>query len=554
MSSRPKIASRRCGDKRRKYNNERKTQSRGAGGIVSLIRSLRNGPIRNDVARWLAQLEALTPDQHRIALTNLIMTLSEDHLERIVQEIMPELRKDIVTTLPEPASLAVLNSLTPDQLLRVGSVSREWQFIASSNSVWQEKCHEIGIQQLPPDIASNRPLAWKEAYLVHHMIPVRTWAKSRPASMWEVPCHDNAVVIFMERAGNRLITVGEDHTVQFFDFDNGDLVNTFRSPCPLLTLKIEGNVAVTAGSNGNVFILNSNDGQLIDTLTEDFATSQGLELLRNRLVVSSTDGTIYVWDVVTRQYVYTENRGTMVKLLAANDQIIATGDSQGTVTISYPNQPQRPARTINAHRGPVAGLIVFNGYILTISTDLKCCLWDSETLQQSHELQLPSWIRLEDPARPGVPTFSVHGNLILLVSDRRFCLWNPRDGKVVHDFKGHLESIRDVKFNSHSVVSSSADGYVKLWNRPTGNFIYDLIWPEHVERRTRHLPGFDTCYRIYVDDRKLVVSGHRQRRTCLLFVNFVPPPEVFQRQSFLLEDIDEKEDELEVLEFGQPRM
>lgn len=62
----------------------------------------------------------------------------------------------------------------------------------------------------------------------------------------------------------------------------GDLVNTFRSPCPLLTLKIEGNVAVTAGSNGNVFILNSNDGQLIDTLTEDFATSQGLELLRNR--------------------------------------------------------------------------------------------------------------------------------------------------------------------------------------------------------------------------------------------------------------------------------
>lgn len=235
-----------------------------------------------------------------------------------------------------------------------------------------------------------------------------------------------------------------------------------------------------------------------------------------RLVVSSTDGTIYVWDVVTRQYVYTENRGTMVKLLAANDQIIATGDSQGTVTISYPNQPQRPARTINAHRGPVAGLIVFNGYILTISTDLKCCLWDSETLQQSHELQLPSWIRLEDPARPGVPTFSVHGNLILLVSDRRFCLWNPRDGKVVHDFKGHLESIRDVKFNSHSVVSSSADGYVKLWNRPTGNFIYDLIWPEHVERRTRHLPGFDTCYRIYVDDRKLVVSGHRQRRTCLL--------------------------------------
>lgn len=94
-----------------------------------------------------------TPDQHRIALTNLIMTLSEDHLERIVQGIMPELRKDIVTTLPEPASLAVLNSLTPDQLLRVGSVSREWQFIASSNSVWQEKCHEIGIQQLPPDIA-----------------------------------------------------------------------------------------------------------------------------------------------------------------------------------------------------------------------------------------------------------------------------------------------------------------------------------------------------------------------------------------------------------------
>lgn len=40
--------------------------------------------------------------------------------------------------------------------------------------------------------------------------------------MWEVPCHDNAVVIFMERAGNRLITVGEDDTVQFFDFDNGE--------------------------------------------------------------------------------------------------------------------------------------------------------------------------------------------------------------------------------------------------------------------------------------------------------------------------------------------
>jgi WD40 repeat protein len=200
----------------------------------------------------------------------------------------------------------------------------------------------------------------------------------------------------------------------------------------------DGELIASGSVDKQILIWNRRSGQIVHTLLHP----QGITYLDwskdGRIVSSSYDGVIRVWDAVN---------GKMLKEFSAGPT------TAWTVAFS-----------------PDGKLVVSSG------EDKKIHLWDSNSGRLVRSLK--GHTRNIWSVR-----FSPDGNKILSGGfDETVRLWNVSDGQLIREIKDHSAAVVDVNFSAdgNRIVTTSDDKSIRIWDL-NGREIQKMKAPEHIQ-------------------------------------------------------------------------
>ncbi|MFO1065860.1 MAG: protein kinase [Pirellulales bacterium] len=130
----------------------------------------------------------------------------------------------------------------------------------------------------------------------------------------------------------------------------------------------------------------------------------------------------------------------------------------------------------------------------TASTDGVVRLWDSQSLEQLHELNHGSGLNSI--------AFSPDANRLASAGeDQLVCVWDTSSGELVHKLVGHTNEVMKVAYSpdGRTIVTSSHDFSAGLWDARTGRLLHRLLHQGEV---------LDADFSF---DSRLVATGSRDR-------------------------------------------
>jgi WD40 repeat protein len=193
-----------------------------------------------------------------------------------------------------------------------------------------------------------------------------------------------------------------------------------------------------------------------------------------RLATCSRDGSLCVWDVLTRKPLLRFGHpGTTQCIAFRNDgQRIVSGSDDGMVR-AWDAQSGRMIRIAGKHaRAVISVAYGSNQTIASASGDGKARIWNEETGEKISELA-------EQPGAIHGVTFSSDGTV--LVSWNHYgaiCVRNAEGSQVRHrlSFEGTLQSVV-VSADNAWVAAGGANGRIRLWDAQTGTLAHELQNP-----------------------------------------------------------------------------
>ena len=186
----------------------------------------------------------------------------------------------------------------------------------------------------------------------------------------------------------------------------------------------------------------------------------------NKLVSSSINGKIYIWDLYSKNFessieAHSSAIWCMIKLF--NDNIV-TGSSDRLIKVfDLVNQHSEPLVKLRGHRGTVFCIgELENNKILSGSEDRTIRLWDLTTKK--------CILNLKDPNESKI-------NCLYILKDYRFVLtggddnlikiWNVYSEYIPNCLKGHectIWSLTSISDDDTIIASGSSDNTIKIWD------------------------------------------------------------------------------------------
>jgi WD40 repeat protein/serine/threonine protein kinase len=226
----------------------------------------------------------------------------------------------------------------------------------------------------------------------------------------------------------------------------------------------DGTMVVTAGADGTLRAWNASTGTNVRTITLPEGAATSMAVLGRRALTGHADGRVALWDVDSGQRLATFRRGeagiTSVGFGRDGSRVIASS-TDAMVAVWDIAVPTTPVASVEAHDGAVTAVAYAERgpFIVTGGEDSAVRLW------RAGDLTLVRSFRGHREAISAV-AFSPDGrHLAAAAGDGRIRVWNTSSASLYRLNSQHRDRVRGLAFSpSGDIVASAAeDGTVQLW-------------------------------------------------------------------------------------------
>ena len=260
---------------------------------------------------------------------------------------------------------------------------------------------------------------------------------------------------------------------------------------------------VSSSKDGDLRVWDIISGQCLRSMTGHSASVTCVRWGGGGLVYSSSqDRTIKVWRSEDGALCRTlQGHGHWVNVLALNtDYVIRTGawdPKDAKVVHEDKNYNSEQLKTLAEKRYKAVVSTVGHEVLVSGSDDFTMFLWKPESEKTSHA-RLTGHQQLVNHVQ-----FSPDGRLLASASfDKSLRVWCGKTGRFLFVLRGHVQSVYQLAWSGDSrmLVSGSADSTLKLWSVETRKLVNDL-------------PGHgDEVYTVdWSPDSQKVVSGGKDK-------------------------------------------
>ncbi len=238
-----------------------------------------------------------------------------------------------------------------------------------------------------------------------------------------------------------------------------------RGPVNAVGFTADGRRIVTAGADGTLRVWNALSGAQVRTIEPAEGVATAMSVSGQRVVTGHADGRAALWDLETGQRIATYRRGdaavTAVGFSRDGERVVVSS-SDATVTIWDATSPQSPVALVEAHDGPVTAVAYAERgqLIATGGEDNAVRLW------RARDLKL---VRSYKGHRDVVTAlaFSPQGRYVAAgAEDGRIRVWSTSSSSLYRLNSRHKGRIRGLAFSPAGDLLASAadDGSVQLWH------------------------------------------------------------------------------------------
>ena len=203
-----------------------------------------------------------------------------------------------------------------------------------------------------------------------------------------------------------------------------------------------------------------------------------LPISYDRILSSSNDGTVRLWQCETGDYLGTilDQEASVDSMLMISEDWLATGNSDGTISIWNIKLCQQLIEKYSGHKGSITSLSMLNNkYLLSTSLDCTAMLWELVSGKCSKKYQHNQAIHsaLITPDRSPYQCFITGG------ADGTIYYWDiDNNSKPYRTLKIHNDIVRNIiVLQDGNYASSSADGSICILKARTGRILQVIYQP-----------------------------------------------------------------------------
>jgi len=315
----------------------------------------------------------------------------------------------------------------------------------------------------------------------------------------------------MSADGSLLASGSMDGTVKIWQTRTGHLIRSLsghKDGVRAVLFHPDGAHLVTGGADRFVKVWDLKTGKLHQTLVgprEDVATIS-LNATGSRIAAGSEDGRIYVWDNETGELlrsISAHQDGALGVAFTPNGRLVSGGADQ---TVKIWGKGDTPLRSIAGHEAPVTSVAINpggttaasgseDGMVRSIDLETGKILWKAQGHTQpvqsvayttnGEAVVSGSWDNTVRhwSAASGAPMGNINtgetlgfvgsvpdGRVLSGGGDNRVTLWSA-EGGTVQRFEGQGSWVYAVDANADYVITGSADGGLRLWDRLDGRML-----------------------------------------------------------------------------------
>lgn len=338
--------------------------------------------------------------------------------------------------------------------------------------------------------------------------------------------------------GQTLVSGGDDHVVKLWNIQTGQCTKTFQgytNAIPAIALSPDRRFLASAHEDININIWDLHSGQIVKTLQAHSAITWAVSFQssENILVSASADATIKIWNLKTGSCLTGRGHRNWVWSLAfhPDNHIFATGSYDESIKLWDVQTGECLATWIGHISAVLCVRFSPDGkYLASSSFDQTVRLWDTDTgtctqILSGHrdrvwyvafspdgkqlascgydqtiklwDLEIGICLSTLTGHQGGITSLAFSPDNWILVScgyDHSIKLWDVRTGECLRTLEGHTSGVLCVLFEplhllqggdrlnpALSIISSSLDGTIKVWQPETGICIKTLRAPRPYE-------------------------------------------------------------------------
>ncbi|KAI7904101.1 WD40-repeat-containing domain protein [Cokeromyces recurvatus] len=432
----------------------------------------------------------------------LLKTLPSNEVVRVVDQISPHLRYNILLQLPHEIAIYILSFLDVYSLIQASQVSKGWHSICMEQSLWRN-LFELenwtynqaemnaylnyadeeydNYQNITVDTNTNNNVSEKSTAAQSNISPVPISRTSSPLlemNTWSrLYMNNNKKTIENDRGGNSHSHVTRDKkrntALEKMNSHRASNTNYHYNP-----------VTDTRFINWQKLYQNRftierrwKEGSCVTRMfpplncpVSDIHTDgiYCIQFDKNIMVTGSRDMTVKVWDMRTGQCKMTmRGHDGSVLCLQYDKNILVTGSSDSNIFVTDMKTGEIKKRLIGHRESVLCVKMVTNNRILSCSKDGSLRLWNRLTGE---------CIRVYTGHNAAVNALQWKGNRIVSGSgDRTIKIWDLETGTCLQTLTAHTRGVACVEFDGNRIVSGSSDQTIKVWNAATGECIYTLV-------------------------------------------------------------------------------
>lgn len=526
-------------------------------------------------ASVLASYESMPPELQRVLLSNILRITDRKTLSIMAESIVPSLRCDFLSMLPNELVYDILSSLDFRTLCSAAQVSRAWRNIVDSQeTIWKARLTKDEYVVEPDEVERAKREEWdytswgnvkgvkkpkkcddvnappiniyKAIYRRKYLIIHKNWmdSKYQPRRL-TIEGNGNDVVTCLQFDDEKIITGSDDHSITVYNSQTGERRNKLEGhDGGVWALQYVGNSLVSGSTDRSVRVWDVSRGKCTHLFTGHTSTVRCLEVLlpvqigtdpiTNNpimapefpvIVTGSRDATLRVWRLPEE-----------LPDSVTNEELDARGPASGDEFF---------LKTLSGHAGSVRALSGRGNTVVSGSYDTTVRVWNIDTgdckwVLQGHQQRVYSavldykrnrcisgsmdWFVKVWSLDTGSLLYTLEGHtslvglldlnrttLVSAAADSTLRVWDPDNGKFVHKLEGHQGAITCFQHDEYKVVSGS-ERTLKLWNIRTGELVQDL------------LDGLTRIWQVRFDQRRCVAAVQRNDRTFIEVLDFDHDP------------------------------
>uniref|UniRef100_A0A2C9KU49 F-box domain-containing protein n=1 Tax=Biomphalaria glabrata TaxID=6526 RepID=A0A2C9KU49_BIOGL len=228
-------------------------------------------------------------------LEQLILSLDPRQIYFVSKYLSFKQQKDLVGLLPRKLALKILSHLSVRGLLIACKVSKRWHSLASSNTLWKTKCHEVTIHVPVP----SKP-NWNVQCVTCYGDKVATGSADQTIIIWDIHTgvmeqtltgHSKGVWCVQFFTKHLLLSGSFDTTIRMWNLRTGQTTRTFFGHMnQVLCLKLRGTLMVSGSQDKMAKLWDVGRTLLVHTLSGHSAAVFSVDMSEDCQVIVTAAG------------------------------------------------------------------------------------------------------------------------------------------------------------------------------------------------------------------------------------------------------------------------